>query len=79
MKKQRSGPFDAKFAKLVKETLDKWHVPGISIAVVDGDDMWAEVTPLMISYTLNTHQGMSDSTIPTYFTFLQNLESRSDS
>jgi len=45
MKGKRSGPFDARFAKLVKETLDKWHVPGISIAVVDGDDMWAEVNP----------------------------------
>jgi len=37
------GPLDERFAKLVKETLELWHLPGISIAVVDGDKTWAEV------------------------------------
>ncbi len=39
-----SGPFDEAFEKLAHATLDLWHVPGISIAVVDGDDVWAEVS-----------------------------------
>ena len=38
------SPFDSHFEKLVNETLDMWHVPGLSIAVVDGDSMWAEVS-----------------------------------
>lgn len=36
------GPLDAKFGSLVNETLNSWHVPGFSIAVIDGDDIWAE-------------------------------------
>ncbi|KAK3945584.1 penicillin-binding protein 4 [Diplogelasinospora grovesii] len=31
------SPFTADFEKLAKETLEKWHVPGLAIAVVDGD------------------------------------------
>lgn len=42
-----TSPFDAKFAKLAKETLDLWHVPGVSIAVVDGTETWAEVSSLI--------------------------------
>ena len=41
----RSSPFHKEFEKLVKENLDFWHVPGISIAVVDGEESWAEVWP----------------------------------
>lgn len=36
-------PFDKVFARLVSKTLERWHVPGIAIAVVDGNDTWAEV------------------------------------
>ena len=39
-----NGPLDKKFEKLVTETLDHWHVPGISIAVVDGDKPYAQVS-----------------------------------
>lgn len=38
------GPLDDNFGKLVNETLELWHVPGLSIAVVDGDKTWAKVT-----------------------------------
>lgn len=38
-----SNPLDEKFGVYVKELLNKWHVPGVAIAVVDGDDIWAEV------------------------------------
>jgi hypothetical protein len=34
---------DRHFESLANETLHKWHVPGIAIAVVDGDQMWAAV------------------------------------
>ncbi|KAJ5661098.1 beta-lactamase/transpeptidase-like protein [Penicillium longicatenatum] len=30
------------FTTLVQQTLNRWHVPGMAIAVVDGDHTWAE-------------------------------------
>ena len=38
-----NGPFDEEFEKLANETLGLWKTPGLSIAVVDGDDTWAQV------------------------------------
>ncbi|KAI1842021.1 hypothetical protein JX266_011776 [Neoarthrinium moseri] len=37
----RRDPLDADFEKLAVKTLKQWHVPGLAIAVVDGDDTWA--------------------------------------
>ncbi|KAH8808449.1 putative penicillin-binding protein [Xylogone sp. PMI_703] len=42
LKDSNSSPFDYDFAKLVNETLELWHVPGLSIGVVDGDNIWTE-------------------------------------
>lgn len=42
--KGKINPLDAKFAKLALEKLEEWKVPGLAIGVVDGDDMWSEVT-----------------------------------
>lgn len=42
-KNDESGPFNDVFETLVNETLELWHVPALSIAVVDGDDTWARV------------------------------------
>lgn len=39
-----NNPLNTEFSKIVNQTLDMWHVPGVSIGVVDGDDMWAEVS-----------------------------------
>jgi hypothetical protein len=39
-------PLDKKFEKLVKETLETWHVPGVSVAVVDGENTYAQVSSL---------------------------------
>jgi CubicO group peptidase (beta-lactamase class C family) len=39
---KKTSPFDHKFSELVKNTLEKWHVPGLAIGVVDGDDSWTE-------------------------------------
>lgn len=36
------SPLNEDFEKLVSETLEKWHIQGVSVAVVDGDDTWAE-------------------------------------
>ncbi|KAG0652787.1 hypothetical protein D0Z07_0667 [Hyphodiscus hymeniophilus] len=35
-------PFDDEFEKMVKDTLELWHVPGVSVAVVDGDITWSK-------------------------------------
>jgi hypothetical protein len=37
------NPLTEEFATFVKETLDEWKVPGVSLAVIDGDDIYAEV------------------------------------
>jgi hypothetical protein len=34
---------DEKFEGLFKETLEHWHVPGVSVAVVDGEKTYAQV------------------------------------
>ena len=44
LKYSKSSPLNAEFAKLVHDTLDLWHVPGVSIGVVDGDLEWSEVS-----------------------------------
>ena len=36
--------FDEKFDALAQDTLDEWQVPGLSIAVVDGDQTFAKVS-----------------------------------
>ncbi|KAJ9151255.1 Penicillin-binding protein 4 [Pleurostoma richardsiae] len=35
-------PFTKEFGKLAEELLEKWHVPGIAIGVVDGDETFAQ-------------------------------------
>lgn len=41
--KRIPNPLNEEFENLVAETLEKWHVPGMSIAVVDGENTWAKV------------------------------------
>lgn len=38
-----SNPFTESFGKYVQEQLEYWKVPGLSIAVVDGNETFAEV------------------------------------
>lgn len=40
---QEQSPFDDEFEALVTETLAAWHVPGVAVAVLDGDATWTEV------------------------------------
>lgn len=38
-----TSPFNPNFDTLVAETLAHWHTPGISVAVVDGDQTFSKV------------------------------------
>jgi hypothetical protein len=38
-----SNPLNEEFNNLVKDTMHMWHVPGLSIGVVDGDSVFVEV------------------------------------
>ena len=38
-----TSPFTTDFDKLVAETLAHWNTPGVSIAVVDGDQTFSKV------------------------------------
>jgi hypothetical protein len=38
------NPLTKEFATFVKEMMEKWKVPGISLAVIDGEDIYAEVS-----------------------------------
>jgi hypothetical protein len=42
-RKITKSPLDEEFAKIVKSTLEQWHIEGVSIAVIDGDNTFAEV------------------------------------
>lgn len=44
-----NGPLTAQFDELVKRTLEEWKVPGLSIAIVEGDQTWAKVGHLSFS------------------------------
>jgi hypothetical protein len=44
LKGGKPNPLNEDFEKLVHETLELWHVPGIAIGVVDGDLEWSQVS-----------------------------------
>lgn len=46
LKQSGASPLDGNFNDLVKRTMSYWHVPGISIAVVDGNDIYSQVLNL---------------------------------
>lgn len=37
------NPLNEEFQKLAHELLEEYHVPGLSIAVIDGDQVYTEV------------------------------------
>ncbi|PWY87986.1 beta-lactamase/transpeptidase-like protein [Aspergillus sclerotioniger CBS 115572] len=74
-----TNPLDESFKNLVHETLTQWHVPGISIAVVDGDNTWAEgygtatfpstpVTPSTLFYAGSTTKAFTAAILATLVT-----------
>ncbi|KAK7178458.1 penicillin-binding [Paraphaeosphaeria sporulosa] len=53
------SPLDEEFAAFAHETLKEWKVPGVSIAVIDGDDIFAEA-----SLSTDGNQGYGMATLP---------------
>jgi len=47
-------PFTTAFDKLVAVSLDRWHCPGLAIAIIDGDDTFSKVRYSM--KTFNFHE-----------------------
>lgn len=41
--KDKKSPFSKEFAELARAKLEEWKVPGLAMAVVDGEDIFAEV------------------------------------
>jgi CubicO group peptidase (beta-lactamase class C family) len=42
--KDARTPFDETFDAFVEKLLQEWHVPGMSVAVIDGDQTFAKVS-----------------------------------
>ncbi|KAI9051163.1 hypothetical protein LZ554_005265 [Drepanopeziza brunnea f. sp. 'monogermtubi'] len=70
----RASPLDAKLKQIVHESMEEWHVPGISIGVVDGDEFWAEgygiasfpdtpVTPSTLFYGASTTKAFTSAAL----------------
>lgn len=36
------GPLNEEFGAFTRERLERWHVPGIAVAVVDGEETWTQ-------------------------------------
>jgi hypothetical protein len=60
------GPLDRNFEKLVNETLELWHVPGVSVAVIDGENTWTKVSPFfeLFPIILTTFVGLWHRLLP---------------
>jgi hypothetical protein len=55
---QSQSPLNTSFEKFVYSTLQKWHVPGVAIGVVDGEHTWAEVSPMLYPQFVNIDTNM---------------------
>ena len=51
---ERPSPLNEDFNKFVHQNLDYWHVPGISIAVVDNNETFSKVPPYKIPHNPET-------------------------
>ncbi|KUI69533.1 Penicillin-binding protein 4 [Cytospora mali] len=72
--KEGGNPFTDEFGKHADELLKKWHVPGMAIGVVDGDNIWTEgygiatypstpVTPSTLFYCASTSKAFTAATL----------------
>ncbi|KAL3703850.1 hypothetical protein TMatcc_009539 [Talaromyces marneffei ATCC 18224] len=70
------SPLNTSFGKFALSTLEKWHVPGVAIAVVDGDQTWSEgygissfpstpVTPSTLFYAGSTTKAFTAAMMAT--------------
>ncbi|KAI9742541.1 MAG: hypothetical protein M1818_003681 [Claussenomyces sp. TS43310] len=71
---QDGSPLDATFDAFVKQSLEEWHVPGMSIAVLDGEKTFAKgygmaafpdkpVTPETLFYTASTTKAFTSAAV----------------
>lgn len=55
------SPFDEEFDTLVKAELEKWKVPGLSIAIIQGSQISAKVSTYTpgrkLTFTQDRHTG----------------------
>lgn len=49
-----SSPFDEDFGKFVQESLDIWHVPGMSVGVIEGDDVYTKASSRLPRQSMHT-------------------------
>ncbi|KAH8892999.1 beta-lactamase/transpeptidase-like protein [Thozetella sp. PMI_491] len=68
-------PLNEEFDKLVEDLLEEWHVPGLAIAVIDGDSTWTKgygvaevtsntpVTPNTIFCSCSTTKAFTAATV----------------
>lgn len=49
---EKKSPFTADFKARATDILGQWHVPGVSVAVVDGNDIFAKVFPIIDLFIL---------------------------
>lgn len=40
------NPFNDDLGKFVDDVMERWKIPGMSVAVIDGDDVYSEVKKL---------------------------------
>ncbi|EXJ94611.1 hypothetical protein A1O1_03007 [Capronia coronata CBS 617.96] len=38
----KKSPLNSSFENIVRDTLEKWHIQGMSVAVIEGEDIWTE-------------------------------------
>jgi hypothetical protein len=46
-----SSPFSPAFEELINQSLHHYHVPGLAIAIVDGDDTFSRVSSRLCLYS----------------------------
>ncbi|ROV94140.1 hypothetical protein VPNG_09366 [Cytospora leucostoma] len=67
---KNKSPFTEGYGKYVEQLLEEWHVPGVAIGIVDGDDIWTEgygiatypstpVTPSTLFYCASTSKAFT--------------------
>ncbi len=43
----KTSPLNASFEDVVRKTLEEWHIPGMAVAVIDGEDIWTQVSNVL--------------------------------
>lgn len=51
------NPLTDEFGDFVREQLEKWKVPGVALAVIDGDDVYTEVSAFIRKLTYSIIRG----------------------